>query len=333
MIGAASTKRSEGRYYTLGNPFSLKPFLQWATNIRLSTRTILEPFAGDNSLIRGLEEVGLCERFRSYDISPASTEVAKRDSIADFPRGFSVCVTNPPWLARNSATRRGLPYAGGEFDNLYKRCLHLCLGRCDYVAALLPASFLQSGLFLDRLNYYILLHWRPFGDTESPVCLALFNPARHDSGVRIYHDDDYIGQLDELERRQEVYFPASTTPASTTRLGEVEFNDPEGRLGFVATDGVSRAGIRFCRGDEVAAKRVLPSSRHITRIGGDVPGDERSICYLNACVDKMRSSTRDALLTPFMGLRLDGRYRRRMDFGLVKRLLQHFQARWTNHHS
>ena len=138
-------KRSRGQFYTCGNPFTLHPFLEWSEKIELHSKPILEPFAGSNNIIKALQEINLCKQFDSYDIIPANTEVKQRDTIKSFPEGFEVCITNPPWLARYSATRRGLPYQLTHFDNLYKHCLQLCLDNCDYGAALVPASYLQSG--------------------------------------------------------------------------------------------------------------------------------------------------------------------------------------------
>ncbi len=309
-VRLASEKRARGRYYTRANPFSLLPFLEWAAEIGLSAETILEPFAGRNDLIEMLRAKGLCSSSYSYDINPASAEVAKRDTIADFPRGFSVCVTNPPWLARNSATRRGLPYPGGDFDNLYKRCLHLCLRSCDYVAALLPASFLQSGLFLDRLNRYILLHCLPFVDTENPVCLALFNPVGGDG--LIYHDNEFVGDLKRLRRH---------LPNRRGQSRGCKFNDPDGDLGFVSFDDTRTPSIRFCSGEETGEYQIKQSSRFISRVSGDFTVSASLIDNLNGMVREFRHATNDVFLTPFKGLRRDGQYRRRMDFSLAKDFL------------
>ena len=86
----------------------------------------------------------LCEQFSSFDIYTADREVKQRDTIKSFPKGFEVSITNPPWLTRNSATRKVLPFAQSNFDDLYKHCLDLCIRHCIYVAALVPASFLEA---------------------------------------------------------------------------------------------------------------------------------------------------------------------------------------------
>ena len=122
-----SEKRTRGRYYTRGNPFRLTAFARWAERAQLSSHTVVEPFAGSNNLIRMLRDVGLCRAYQSYDSAPMARDVAMRDTLQAFPTDYHVCVTNPPWLARNSATRRGLAYPETYHDDLYKHCLELCL--------------------------------------------------------------------------------------------------------------------------------------------------------------------------------------------------------------
>ena len=103
-------KRQRGAYYTEDNPFRLRPFLQWAESADLANNIVLEPFAGSNNIVDMLIEDGLCSRADSYDIAPKADGVVYRDTLASFPGDYEVCVTNPPWLARNSARRRGLVF-------------------------------------------------------------------------------------------------------------------------------------------------------------------------------------------------------------------------------
>lgn len=302
-----SDKRAKGRFYTLGNPFALRPFKQWAHDAGLPGATVLEPFAGANNIIETLQSLNLCGEFQSYDVSPASRQVRRRDTIQSFPKKFSACVTNPPWLARNSATRRGLPFPDTKYDNLYKRCLELCLDNCDFVAALVPASYLQSGLFRERLSAYMLLHDTLFSDTENPVCLSLFND-RTDNRTKVYYDDEFIAPLEELE---------AMIPAAD-RDKNVRFNDPEGDLGFISFDNTREPSIKFCCAKEIENYPIKVSSRFITRISGEFNNVPRLVRRLNKEITRFRRETNDLFLTPFKGLRGDGFYRRRMDFSLAR---------------
>ncbi len=304
----AFAKRQNGRYYTKGNPFVVTPFRLWAEQVNLRNRRILEPYAGANNIIRALQHVGYAQSFASFDIHPTNAAVQQRDTIADFPTGFEVCMTNPPWLAKNSAHRRGLWYPDTAHDDLYKHALELCLQNCAFVGALIPATFLQSRLFLDRLDSLIFLHDKDmFSDTENPVCLALFGDTSPE--VKIFFDSEFIGTLGELSKK---------LPPATEHRKNLMFNDPSGQLGFIAFDGTQNPSIRFCRGDDLSRYAILHSSRMITRISGDFHYSSSLIGALNKAVEAFREETKDVFLTPFKGLRKDGRYRRRMDYQLAR---------------
>ena len=307
----ASIARSNGIYYTVRfNPFKYRAFGYWAQRHAIASRTILEPFAGANNIIGMLQAIGLADSFCSYDLYPKAAAVQRRDTIADFPTGFEVCITNPPWLYKSSAKRRGLPYPETGYDDFYKHCLALCLEHSPYIAALVPASFLQSGLFRNRLEALIVIQRTLFECTESPVCLALFAGTGEDGRAAIYIDDDYIGTLQELVR----HLP----PAVSDR--RIVFNVPDGALGFIAIDNSIEPSIGFCFGSALQRYHICHSSRSITRIAGVAPNTEL-IARLNERVARIRTSTRDVFLTTFKGLRRDGGYRRRMEYGLARDII------------
>ena len=306
-----NSKRSLGQFFTVSqNPFELAAFKAWAEQAQLPNKQILEPFAGANHIIESLQSTGLCSEFASFDVFPARDDVVKRDTMASFPTGYEVCVTNPPWLARNSATRRKLPYPECRYDDIYKFCLELCLNRCRFVAALIPASFLQSGLFRDRLSTYILLHNPIFIETDNPVCLALFanTPTRT---TQVYYDDVYVGELKDLESKR----------PKAKKKRSLRFNDPEGQLGFISFDNTKERSIRFCEVAEIEGYEIKHSSRFITRISGDFVGVPNLIEHLNCLLAKFRDDTKDLFLTPFKGVREDGQYRRRMFFSQARTLI------------
>ncbi|MYC24598.1 MAG: hypothetical protein F4X56_01605 [Gammaproteobacteria bacterium] len=306
-----NTKRTLGQFFTVSqNPFKLTAFKQWAEEANLLNKEVLEPFAGANHIIESLQATGLCNAFASYDITPAHSIVVQRDTIEFFPTGYNVCVTNPPWLARNSATRRKLPYPACDYDDVYKYCLELCLKHCEFVAALIPASFLQSGLFQERLSTYILLHRLIFTETENPVCLALFTGSR-DRPTKVFYDEEFIGELDALR---------ANIPQETTNR-RLRFNDPQGTLGFISFDNTRCRTIRFCSVAEISDYEIKESSRFVTRISGDFHGIPDLVERLNSKLTKFRDDTRDLFLTPFKGIREDGQYRRRMFFSQARMLI------------
>lgn len=306
-------RRRLGQYYTTNyNPFTLPPFAEWAGRAGLSE--VLEPFAGANHIVGMLRQAGWGGvRATSYDIRPGSAAVAFRDTIGSFPSGHRNCISNPPWLGRSSAARRRLRYPDTRYDDLYKHCLGLALGHCENVAFLIPASFLHSGLFRERLRSIAFLHRLAFDGTENPTCLAMFHAGRA-GRTDVWHDGRRIGELGELERE---------LPPRRGAVGaRLRFNDPRGELGMVGVDDTHGPTIRFCRGAELPHE-ILYSSRSVTRISG-IRVDDRMIGRLNDRLGAFRRATHDVFLTPFKGLRRDGAYRRRLDYRLARRLIGAF---------
>ena len=304
-------KRQFGRYFTTKNPFEHAAFFKWAEGANLPNRPILEPFAGQNSLITHLQALGLCHDFTAFDIAPAHPEVCIRDTLADFPTGYDICITNPPWLAKNSATHRGLPFPDTGYDDLYKFSLSLCLAHCGYVAALVPESFIRQDLFHDRLTDFISIKKRLFTETLHPVGLALFTP-EPPSPIHLWADDSYLGDLASLHYR---YLPNCHHP-----VADIQFNHPDGNLGLIAFDNIRTASIRFCDTDEIAHYHIKHSSRFITRIRTRF---DVSINDCNRFLDRFRRDTSDIFLSGYRGLRADGHYRRRMDYALARKIISH----------
>ena len=318
-------KRANGRYYTRGNPFQLEPFRTWAEALNLKQQVVLEPFAGAKHIPQLIASADLqCRDWACYDIAPGAKGIVQCDTLVDFPGGFHVCITNPPWLARNSATRRGLPFPETTHHNdLYKYALEQCLTHCSWVAAIIPEAFIRSGLFLQRLCDFISLVPQTqnsrtqenksrngsymFEDTEHPVGLALFGP-HETSDVTVWRNNHRLGKLAELRK----HLP----PSSHNR--RIVFNDPEGNVGLIAIDNTVSASIRFCPPSELGTYPVRSQCRSITKVG--VPW-QVNIDTLNARLSTVREKTHDIFLTAFKGLRRDGYYRRRLDWRLARALI------------
>lgn len=317
LMSPELVKRQNGQFYTEGNPFVLTPFTSWAKKVGLKGKKVLEPFAGANNIIRALQEQGYAKEFASFDIAPGHKDVKKRDTLTSFPQGYDVCITNPPWLAKNSARRRGLSFPATHYDDLYKYALDACLKHCTYVAALIPATYLRSGELRTRLDKVIFLQkQRMFIDTENPVCLALF-VGKKTSDVEIYNDENYVDLLSKLEKR---------LPQPSPYL-KVTFNHPEGELGLIAIDNTKGPSIRFVPGAYLADYEMKETSRMITRIQLDIKDLEKTIKKLNLDLEEFRKSTADVFLTPFKGLRKDGLYRRRIDYRLARDFIaKHVQS-------
>jgi len=304
-----NTKRENGQYFTRGNCFKLSPFTEWFRSIPNSNKIILiEPFAGDGSIQSLMTDAGYNNKWQLYDLYPQSPNIVKNDSIASCPKGKCI-ITNPPYLARNSATRRGLQFPQTVYDDIYKLTLSKMLDSAPYVAAIIPESFITSGLFLNRISKVISLKLKMFDDTECPVCLALFSPGNE---FKVYSDNDLIGDMTKLRQ----YLPSPRTTQQWV------FNSKNGDIGLIAVDDTKTNTIRFVRGDTIPSDSVKVSSRAITRILSNRHYNTGALIRkANAILINFRGDTQDVFLTSFKGIRKDGKYRRRLDYNLARDIL------------
>ena len=302
-------KTQKGKFFTTeNNPFILDVFGVWSAKSRITESKVIEPFAGSNSLINHLKDLGYVCDSMSYDINPEASSVTRRNTLKDFPQGYSVCVTNPPWLAKNRATLLGLDFPDCEYDDLYKFALDKCLANCEWVAALLPESFLRANIFRKRLTDFISLTSALFADTEHPVALCLFSP-EYSSDVLVWQNNRKVGKLSSLEKH---------VPKPNPDGMKISFNSPNYNLGFIAVDNTYEDSIRFCEPSEVSEYPVKPTGRYITHIRTEKPVD---IPKLNHIIAEVRQNTKDIFMTPYRGLRKDGKYRRRMDWSLARGII------------
>ena len=255
---------------------------------------------------------------------PAKYSVELRDSIANFPSGFQTAITNPPYLSFHFAKRKGLnptkEYFEG-FDSLYQTSIERALANCDFVAMIIPESFITSGLFTGRLQSVISLPFAMFDDTDMPTCLALWG-IEPSVDFQIWRGDDLLGNASEL-----------TQPLVATDCKKrISFNDPAGNIGLRAIDNSTAASIWFCPPDEIPIEKVKHSARLLTRIQVDNLKDpERLIRLANLKINNWRDSTQDVSLTAFKGVRKDGRFRRRLDYANARALLSQALCELENH--
>lgn len=321
------SKRELGQYYTIENPFNHIFFKRWLNTSGYSSNdTVLEPFAGANNIPKLMSDAGLSFKWACFDIDPSSNNVypqypvQKQDTLLDFPTGYKVCITNCPYLGKSSAKRRKIDYPWKE-DDLYKVCLKEMLNHCEYVAAIIPESFVTADIYKDRLYGVISLACKMFSDTDCPVCLALFSPNKTDT-TPIYINDTYIGTMEDL----------SDIDLNDTTYHNWIFNDPNGSIGVKTVDNQITNDCKFFRGEEINPELIKVSSRAFTRISGlprDVDIDEFISCC-NEILSYYRLKTKDILMTSFKGLRSDGKYRRRLDFKTVRCILNESLKKMDN---
>lgn len=323
-------KKELGQFYTAENIFELEPFKQWWNAIpEVKREVVLEPFAGKNGLIEMLSHASLLKDFKSFDIHPKSEQVKKRDTIERFPTGYSVVVTNPPFLARNVATRKGLHSQLSEmesFNDVYLRCLNICLENAEYVAIIIPESFIVSADFKNRLSCVISLNIKKlFKDTEQPVCLALFNPEPQED-FKVYQCNQYLDMFkknkEDITRWLLEGVPEHNYIKDVLKPDGIKFHTLEGQFGVICIDATNQnKKMSFVDGSIIEDKDVGYHARLRARF---LVKDVEKTKFINRCnevLNEYRQRTHDMHLTAFKGLRDDGKYRRRIDFTTVRMIV------------
>ena len=316
----SDSKRVNGQYFTTTSPFETIAFKKWFNTIPESIRntTILEPFAGGNNIPALIKKSAIQNDWKCYDIEPATHNVCpeypieQQDTIKNFPVGFDITITNPPYLGKNSATRRGLRFPNCNYDDLYKFCLEKILLNSKYVAVIIPETFIISNLFTDRLAAVISLTCKMFNDTDCPVCLALFNPDITDN-FEIYKMNTYLGTNISLSKFKVIPFFNHTWT----------INDPNGEIGIICIDDNNSPTIRFCLGTEIDSNKIKNTSRSFTRVSG-LPNNVDIMLFINKCnelLNNYRLQTFDVFMAAFKNLRKDNCYRRRLDFATAKQIM------------
>lgn len=299
-----------GQFYTTTNPFNLSVFKEWL--LLADPDVILEPFAGSNNLVSMVEG---SYKWDCFDIEPAKINkvpkfpIEKLNVLDDFPRGYKVAITNPPYLAKNSATSKKLPFPKTKYDNLYKEALNLLLANCEFVCAIVPNSFINANLFQERLFAFIELNIKMFDDTDFPVCMVLFVPWKIKDS-KVYRMNEYLGTFSSLkdEPIQKIVDIGKT----------YKFNDLDGEVGIALCDNTKQASIRFVRGEDIGP--VVKTGRSLTRVTGNKVGTNLDE-YIDCCNEELRiyrNKTKDVFLSPHRGLRKDGQFRRRLSFSQAR---------------
>ena len=323
LLTAADSQRELGAFYTRGNPFIFEPFKNWFRQVD-SKKPILEPFAGTRQIAFLIEDAGFTADWKFFDIDPSLGEVETRDTIADFPKGFEAVITNPPYLSFHFAKRKGLDLEKSLFrgyQSLYQTSIELALGSCDYVAMIIPESFITSGLFTERLQSVISLPFEMFSDTDMPTCLALWGPGEN-SDFEVWRQSEYLGKF------QDLVGVLASTPCSN----RIRFNDPQGNLGFRAIDDSVSPSIYFCAPEEIPLEKVKVTARLLTRVFVHGVEDLEGLTHqVNSLISDWRLQTQDVALTAFKGMRKDGVFRRRLDYANARALLSQAICRFEDH--
>ena len=319
---------SGGVHYTEDACWLLDPVAAFIDRIISEgrARIAVDPFAGDGHMLAAVDERFRFEALTGFDI--ANGKWRSNDSLLgiDLPPDALV-VTNPPYLAKSSAKRKGVLslvakyFESGQYDDLYLVALDRILRAGVPAVVIVPETFVSSGLFRDALDRVVVLEKdNPFPSTETPVCVACFDPARTGAGADYFVDARFVGRLEQLEA-------AARIDAPERDRRRIRFNVPDGGIALKAVDGTAPEDrIRFLRGDAFgySAAMIKGSSRLMTRVsvrGLDAARVDGFVRDCNALLARIRRRSGDAVLSPFKGNNRAAVRRRRLDYALARSIM------------
>lgn len=310
-----------GQFFTLGKNWLLPHIIEFIK--KSSCNIAYDPFAGAGNLLLISHLYGISDTV-GLDIDE-SLKWKYNDSLENIPHiDNAIIITNPPYLAKNSATRKKINlckyFNNSIYDDLYLIALDKMIKAQKYIVAIIPESFINSNYKNKHLLESItILESNPFDDTEVPVCIACFNGVYKEySDIKIYKNEHFENTLEAMEKMR----------INPTNDVDIKFNDLNGWLGIRAVDKTDdESFIKFDFKENIRydfSKKIKESSRHYTLVSIDVKNDER-ITFVNICNDilnEIRKKSSDTILTPFMGNTKKGIRRRRLDFKLARAIME-----------
>ncbi len=318
-----STKKTTlGQFFTKNHFWLKKHILDFIEN---SNKTIaFDPFAGKGDLLLAAKQIGF-KKVLGFDIDKTlnykiNDSLIKIQKIKD-----SIIITNPPYLAKYSASRKGVYdsvlqyFENSKYDDLYQIAIEKCLENNEYGVMIVPETFINSSFPKNRLKSITIIEDLMFDDTETPICVICFDNIVKDYGnIEIYKNDIYIGNLKEIEDMKKI---------PSKNLG-LKFNSLNGQIALRAVDTTNiNRPIQFMNPNEMDydLTTIKVSSRLITLIEINLTEKEsvqEIIDKSNFILSKFRIKTSDVLLSPFKGNKKNGERRRRLDYTTARAILE-----------
>lgn len=310
------TKKIElGQFFTKKDIWFKPHIQQFVESVEFDK--VIDPFAGAGDLLKIFNPE---YQTGGYDIDPTLSWPIN-DGLKGIPlHQNDICVTNPPYLAKTTATRfkREGTYhyfeMYPEFDDLYLMGLEQCLNSFQYGIAIIPETYLLHSKKTNRLISATILEENPFDDTDFPVVVIVWGPTAQ-TDYEIYKNNTHIGSYSSLIAKS----PQSTKIEKSL----IKFNKEEGNLGIICIDkGKAIGGIKFTTPDQIKGP-IKVSSRTSTKVS--VPPDvdiDSLIMQCNILLSEYRKNTHDVFMAPFKGNDHSGLRRRRLDFTTARNIIE-----------
>ena len=315
------SKVSKGQFNTISSNWLKSQVIEFIKKSKKDS--CLDPFAGSGDILNAIKS-NLQLIVHGLDID-TKFGWELNDSLKSIPEKYSnsVIVTNPPYLAKYSASRKRLSndiqnyYS--NWNDLYLQALDVCLEQNEYVVAIVPETFLNTNYPKNHCQSITIILQNPFIDTDCPVCVVcMTKETRSLQEIDVFIEDKYISSFYDL----------CLNKIEPQGVLTVNFNDPNGSIGLRAVDLTGADDkIKFLPSDSLDYDRnnIKVSSRLITFISiEELPEKhiEPLIIEANQILSYWRKSTNDILMSPFKGNSKDGSRRRRLDYRTARGILE-----------
>jgi hypothetical protein len=327
-------KQNLGQYNTKNSVWLRPHIIEFIMDAGAST--IVDPYAGNGDIFTALHLHDCHAHYVGYDIDP-ELNWPKNDGLKDIPEhDNAIVVTNPPYLAKNSANRNDLEsykyFKDNDYEDLYQLAIHRVLARYKKAVFIIPETYYQNGIFTSYLQSHTIIEENPFIDTDCPVCVACFHTTNDFRAIAgnnydIYKNDEFLFNRNTLEDiLWDFNFSRQGSYAWSTPRRDMTFNDSDGNLGLRGVDGVAKYDrIRFCHPKDLKydVQKIKESSRAITIINvAGVEVNDVFIARLNFSLRALRHLTYDVVLSPFKNNNKLGQRRRRLDFKWARKIIE-----------
>ena len=208
-------------------------------------RYVLDPYAGQGDLLHAAKEFKFADYF-GLDIDPdlcSSKGWTWNDGLEHMPyHEDTIVITNPPYLAKNSAARNDLEsykYFEGDneiYEDLYQIALQKVLSIYIKAVFIIPETYFQTDFFKRHLISYTVIEENPFTDTDCPVCVACFHTTNDFMAIAsnnydVYKNDEFLFNRNTLDDiLWDFSFIREGCYAWSTPRCDITFNDPTGNL-------------------------------------------------------------------------------------------------------
>jgi len=172
-------KQNLGQFYTTNYKYILQNL-----EIAKGVKTIVEPFCGNNDLLKGIDTKKF--KIERFDIDPKDKKTIQKDTLLNPPcYKDKFVITNPPYLARNKSKDKKL-YDLYDVNDLYKCFIkELLTNQCIGGILIIPLNFWcsirNSDIELRKsfIETYDIIHLnifeeQVFDDTSYTICSFLF---------------------------------------------------------------------------------------------------------------------------------------------------------------